>query len=321
MAVDPKEVEDVLTHLRRERSQLVPVEGAGPAVDGQVVTLDFTAFAEDGTPVEGIKAENFDLALGEGQALEEFEALVKTVPYGQQGEGQIHFPDDFLAKDLAGKTVTMKVKVHAIKERKLPELDADFAKSLGKDSVDALRAAITESYTQSRARLSKSAAQKSLLDSMLKMVTFELPPSLVETQMRTLMGDMASRLERQGRSLQALGKSMEELRKELQPQAEELTRAEVLLLSIAKKEGLEVSETEVSTQLYRFALESGEDFKALREEYERSGMIFVLRDRLLADKAMDLVYERAKVTEVEPKPAPTAEPVADTPAEGQDAQA
>jgi len=200
-------------------------------------------------------------------------------------------------------------------------LDADFAKSLGKDSVDALRAAITESYTQSRARLSKSAAQKSLLDSMLKMVTFELPPSLVETQMRTLMGDMASRLERQGRSLQALGKSMEELRKELQPQAEELTRAEVLLLSIAKKEGLEVSETEVSTQLYRFALESGEDFKALREEYERSGMIFVLRDRLLADKAMDLVYERAKVTEVEPKPAPTAEPVADTPAEGQDAQA
>ena len=114
---------------------------------------------------------------------------------------------------------------------------------------------------------------------------------------------------------------MEELRKELQPQAEELTRAEVLLLSIAKKEGLEVSETEVSTQLYRFALESGEDFKALREEYERSGMIFVLRDRLLADKAMDLVYERAKVTEVEPKPAPTAEPVADTPAEGQDAQA
>ena len=321
VAVDPKEVEDVLTHLRRERSQLVPVEGAGPAVDGQVVTLDFAAFAEDGTPVEGIKAENFDLALGEGQALEEFEALVKTVPYGQQGEGQIHFPDDFLAKDLAGKTVTMKVKVPAIKERKLPELDADFAKSLGKDSVDALRAAITESYTQSRARLSKSAAQKSLLDSMLKMVTFELPPSLVETQMRTLMGDMASRLERQGRSLQALGKSMEELRKELQPQAEELTRAEVLLLSIAKKEGLEVSETEVSTQLYRFALESGEDFKALREEYERSGMIFVLRDRLLADKAMDLVYERAKVTEVEPKPAPTAEPVADTPAEGQDAQA
>lgn len=103
--------------------------------------------------------------------------------------------------------------------------------------MDALRAAITESYTQSRARLSKSAAQKSLLDSMLKMVTFELPPSLVETQMRTLMGDMASRLERQGRSLQALGKSMEELRKELQPQAEELTRAEVLLLSIAKKKG------------------------------------------------------------------------------------
>ena len=98
------------------------------------------------------------------------------------------------------------------------------------------------------------------------------------------------------------------------PQAEELARIQVLLLSIAKKEGLEVSDQEVATHIYQESLRSGEDFKTLRESYERSGLIFVLRDRLLADKAMDRVYAKAKVTEVEPG-TPQADGDAPAPAE------
>lgn len=300
VVLDEKEVQDVLDRILRDRATLVPIDGTGPAVDGQVATVDFAAF-DNGEPIEGVKAESFDLALGERQALEDFEALVKTVKYGEEGEGEIRFPDDFLAKDLAGKTVTMKVKVHAIKERQLPELNDELAKTLGLESVDKLKETIANSYIQSRTNLNKSAAQKNLLDALLKMVQFELPPSLVETQMNTLLGDMAARLERQGRSLESLGKSIEELRKEAQPQADELARSQVLLLSIAKKEGLDVTDHEVTTQIYQLAMRTGEDFKSLREQYERSGMIFVLRDRMLADKAMDLVYAKANVKEVEPK--------------------
>ncbi|MGE9985757.1 trigger factor [Desulfovibrio sp. SGI.169] len=300
VVVDEKEVGDVIERIRRDRAQLVPVDSAAPAADGQVACIDFAAY-ENGQPVEGVRAENFDLALGEHQALEDFEALVKTIPYGQEGEGEIHFPDDFIAKDLAGKTVIMKVKVHAVKERKLPELNDELAKSLGLESVDKLRETISRSYTQSRENLNKSAAQKTILDRLLKMADFPLPESLLDIQMRTLLTDLKARLERQGKRLEALGKSPEELRKEMLPQAEELARIQVLLLSIARKEGLEVSDQEVVAQIYQESLRSGEDFKTLRENYERSGLIFVLRDRLLADKAMDRVYAKAKVTEVEPK--------------------
>lgn len=312
--VKEQEVADVIERIRRDRAQLVPVDGAGPAVDGQVASIDFAAY-ENGQPLEGVKAENFDLALGEHQALEDFEALVKTIPYGQEGEGEIRFPDDFIAKDLAGKTVTMKVKVHAVKERKLPELNDDLAKSLGLDNVDKLKETITRSYTQSRENLNKSAAQKTMLDRLLKMVDFPLPESLLDIQMRTLLTDLKARLERQGKGLESLGKSPEELRKEMLPQAEELARIQVLLLSIAKKEGLEVSDQEVNTHIYQESLRSGEDFKALRESYERSGLIFVLRDRLLADKAMDRIYAKAKVTEVEPREPRTGDGDAEAPAE------
>ena len=209
----------------------------------------------------------------------------------------------------------MKVKVHAVKERKLPELNDDLAKSLGLDNVDKLKETITRSYTQSRENLNKSAAQKTMLDRLLKMVDFPLPESLLDIQMRTLLTDLKARLERQGKGLESLGKSPEELRKEMLPQAEELARIQVLLLSIAKKEGLEVSDQEVNTHIYQESLRSGEDFKALRESYERSGLIFVLRDRLLADKAMDRIYAKAKVTEVEPREPRTGDGDAETPAE------
>ena len=110
-----------------------------------------------------------------------------------------------------------------------------------------------------------------------------------------------------GKSLDSLGKTEEELLKEVQPQAEEITRMQVLLLAIAKKEGLDVNEQEVNAQLYQLCMRSGEDFKQVREAYEKSGMIFTLRDRILADKAMDAIYAKAQVKEVEPKAAEKTE--------------
>ena len=297
VGVDDAEVAEVIGRIRRDRSRLVPVDGTAPAVDGQIANIDFEAF-ENGEPVPGVKAEGFDLALGEREALEDFEALVKTIRPGEESEAEITFPADFVAHDLAGKTVTMKVKVHAVKERQLPALDDELAKQMGQENVEKLKAAITDSYVKARERLHKGAAQKKLLDSLLKMVDFPLPEAMLEADMRTLMTDLAVRLERQGKRLDALGKTEEDLRKELLPQAEEATRSLVLLLAIAKKEGLEVSDQEVLAQIYQNSLHSGQDFKTLQQEYERSGLIFLLRDRLLADKAMDRIYAKAKVKEV-----------------------
>ena len=298
--VKEEEVNEVISRILRDRSELVPVDGNGPAVDGQIAELDFAAF-EDGKPLDGISAQNFQLALGERQALEGFEELVKTVALGEEKEGELTFPADFLAADLAGKTVTMKVKVHAIKERKMPAMDDELAKALGQESVEKLRAAIEDSYATSRNNLHKGAAQKALLDRLLKMVEFPLPDAMVETHMRGMLADYRNRLERQGKSLESLGKTKEELAAELRPEAENVTRAQVFLLAVAHKEQLEVPEQDVDMAIFQMAQRNGEDFKQLKDAYVQSGAIFTLRDRMLADKAMESIYTKAKVTEVEPK--------------------
>ena len=83
-------------------------------------------------------------------------------------------------------------------------------------------------------------------------------------------------------------------------QAEELTRIQVLLLSIARKEGLSVTQAELDNQLYRICIQTGEDYRKVREAYERTGMIHTMRDRLLADKGMEAAFAKASVKEVEP---------------------
>jgi len=292
----------MLDRIRLQHAKLVPIDGVGPGVDGQIVNLDFAAY-ENGAPLEHLNAENFDLELGARQAFEDFEKLVKTIPYGQEGEGEISFPEDFLVKDLAGKTVTMKVSVHAIKERQLPDIDDNFLKKLKFESIDELYEALNKSYMSSRASLHKSAAQNTLLTRLLKDLEFALPESMVETQLNMLLAREKDRLERLGRSLEASsGRSLEELRGDLRPQAEEIVRTRVLLLRIAKKEELVVSDQELRQQIFQASRNSGEDFETLLDRYQRSGMIFTLRDHLLADKAMDAVYDKARVTEVDPAP-------------------
>jgi len=297
-AVDPEEVQQVIDRIRRDKSTQHPVDGNHPPVDGQVAVISFEGF-EDGKPVEGIKAQNFELCLGERQALEDFEELVKTIPLGEEKEGDISFPADFINPELAGRTVRMRIHVHAGKERRLPVLDTALAESMGFEDVDKLREGITESYRKNRENLHRAAAQKKLLDGLLKMVDFALPESMVDLNVNNLLADMQGRLERQGKHLAALGKNYEKLRAEALPEAQDITRAQVFLLRVARKENLEMPEQEIDSHLYQAAMRSGEDFHALKDRYVKSGMIFHLRDRLLADKAMEAMYAKAAVKEIE----------------------
>ena len=297
--VTDEEVDAVIERIRRDRADLLNVDGEGPAVDGQIACISFEAF-DDGKPVADLKTENFDLPLGEGQALDAFEKLVKTVKVGATGEDDIPFPDNFPAQNLAGKTLKIRVTVHSIKQRKLPEVNDELAKQVGAESMDKLRASIRDSYTHSRENEVRSVAQKKMLDKMLAGLEFPLPESLLDMQIRTLIAETAARLEQQGRKLADLGKTEDELRKDMYKQAEELTRIQVLLLSIARKEGLSVTQGELDNQLYRICIQTGEDYRKVREAYERTGMIHTMRDRLLADKGMEAAFAKAAVKEVEP---------------------
>ncbi|NJB66960.1 trigger factor [Desulfobaculum xiamenense] len=296
--VEPSEIDEVVERIRTNMSELKDIEEDRLAQDGDVAVISFNAWS-DGKELDEIKAQNFELPLGDGQALEAFENIVKKLKKGEKGEEDITFPEDFINKDFAGQTVTMRVTLNAIKERVKPELDDEFAKKAGGfASVEKMREAIEQSYLTSRKNLVKAAAEKKILDDLLSKVDFALPPALVEENIDRLVLDLKDRMERSGRRLESLGKTPEELRAEQKEKSEELVRTQLFLLAVAAKENLSVDPKEVDAHIFQEAMRQRMDPEALRHAYEENNLMFALRDRLMADKAMELIYAQADVKEV-----------------------
>jgi trigger factor len=298
VVINPEEVDQVLERMRENSATLTRVDEPRTAQDGDVVMIDFQGY-KDGEAIDTIKAENFELLLGEGSALESFEAIVKKLKAGEEGSGIVVFPEDFLNKDLAGQEVEMKVTLHAIKTKKLPELNDAFASHAGGCStMDELRDMITKSYERSRKDLHKSAAQKKLLDELKSQVEFELPPVLVEAHIDQKVENLRQRTEQQGKSLESLGKTPEELREQFRAECEDIVKSEIFLMAVAEEEEIKVDPQEVDFMLQKMAMQTGQDFNALKDYYEQNNLMVPLRDRVLQDKAMDLIYEHAQVTMV-----------------------
>lgn len=298
VASDPQKTDDVIDRVRQSMAKTVIIKEERPVVSGDIAVIDFQAF-QNGELMDGIAANKFELPLGEGNSLVDFEDIVIGMTPGEVRERELTFPADFINDKLAGQTVMMKVTLHAIKVRELPEINDDFAELAGgyKD-VQELRDAIEKSYISTRKQLVKGDAQKKLLDQIKSQISFELPASIVEEQIDKQIVELQGKLERQGKSLDSLGRTPQELRNEQRPMAEDVVKSSLVLLAIASAENMAVTPQEVDLVLQKMAASTGQDFHSIKDYYEQHNLMIPLKDRVLADKAMDFIYSNAQVTTV-----------------------
>lgn len=300
--VDENEVSEVIERLRQSMAKNETIEKARKPKKGEIAVVDFAAFDEAGEPVAGISATDFSIPMGEGQTLEDFEKLIMTLKPGEDGEGPVVFPEDFFNPEFAGKTLTMKAHLKEVKERILPELNDEFAKVAGNfETLEALQDSIRQSYVKSKTDLHRSTAQKALLDQLLEKVDFALPETMVEGNINAMISELEDKLSRQGRNIESSGKTKEEHIAEFRPEAEALAKGHVFLMTVAQKNEIAVSEQEVDMALRQIAYQNRTDYEGLKDYYVKNNLIFVLRDRILCDKAMDLIYDQAEIVKVAPK--------------------
>lgn len=304
--VKPEMVDNALERMRYENSTREIVKEERHPQAGDIAVIDFAAF-QGGQPLEDFKQEQFELPVGENQTLAEFEDIVKGLLPGQSGEGEITFPDDFLNKDLAGQKVNMQVHLNVIKERVLPEVDAELAQKVGgQDSVEGMRDQIENNLKSYFENMEKSKIQKELLDQLSEKTDFVLPETMVQSQLNGMVENRRTRLEQQGKNLESEG-SEQELKQQMRPQAEELVKNHLILLEIAKKEDLNVSPQEVEQYIYQTAVQNGQDPSQLKQQYEENNLMYAVRDSLLADRAAEILYTKAELQGVDQENVPKSE--------------
>ena len=197
VAVDDAAVEKTIGILRKQRTRFVPVERA--AKEGDRLTVDFEGRI-DGEPFQGGAAQNFVFGIDDGRMLPEFNAAARGMTTGETKTFELTFPADYHGKDVAGKRASFQLTVTKLEEPQLPELDAEFAKTLGvaDGDLDKMRREIRANVERETAKRVDARVKAQILDALLKATPLELPKSLVQMEAQQLV-------ERAGADLQARG--------------------------------------------------------------------------------------------------------------------
>ena len=139
---------------------------------------------------------------------------------------------------------------------------------------------------------------KKLIDGLLDKVSFEIPDSMLNARVERVVQEQAMKLQRMGIDDLRKDQAQEEKREEAKKEALETLRPQVFLMALAQKENITVNDQEVEMAIYGMAMRAQQDYKKVSEAYHKSGLIYELRDRILADKALEMVYSKAKINEV-----------------------
>lgn len=281
----------------RNRNALFKSIDTRPARKGDLVTVDVEG-EMDGEPFQEGTHENYGLEIGSGHHLPGFEEAIDGKSLDEEFETECVFPEDYAVERHRGKKVQFKLKLKEIRERVLPDLDDEFAKDLGMDSIAELKDMIRERFERDLDRRKDEARRASLVRQLVENHKFDPPPSMVHGRYHYLNAMQEYELSRIGASLDALGDRKESVLRDNLVSADRQTRASIVLQKIAEAEGIEVSDNEFIEELSRAAAESGRDPRTMVQDMVKNGVDRLYRREMLEKKVIDYLLEGAPVEKV-----------------------
>ena len=277
----------------RDRNARFIQESDDSVADGDTVTLDFEGFV-DGVAFDGGKGENYELKIGSGSFIPGFEAQIVGHKIGEDFDVNVTFPEDYSAKDLAGKAATFKCTVKSLKQ--LPELDDEFVKDVSEfDTVDEYKADLKSKLTERAEANAERELENALAEKLMDLLVAEIPEPMFEAETENYLRDYDTRLRSSGLDLktymQYTGLTLDAIRAQLRPQAEKQVKIRLALEKIASLENVEATEDEVNDEFNRIGATYGVDVEEVKKMIAPEDV----KADLLTAKAMALVKENAKI--------------------------
>jgi trigger factor len=295
--VNDEQVNKAIEELRERASTFVPVEGRA-IQDG-----DYAQIKLQGTPHGGgdpVQADNILCHVGSEETLASFTENLRGASVGETKQFEATYPEDYPDESLKGKTYTYKIEVEGIKEKKLPELNDEFAKDAageqsGVATLDELRKKIRTDLDAAKEQSQKSQAREKVLEELIKRNEFPVPESLVEGQMDVRLERAVRTLAAQGVDPRAVNVDWVAMRRRQHDRAVDDVKAEIILDRIATEEKIEASEEDLEKEIAHLAEHSGESATALRARLTKQGALDRMKSKLRSDKTIDFLYRSARV--------------------------
>lgn len=290
--------EEITAEVDKERennSRTITVEDRA-VQDGDMTVIDFEGFV-DGTAFDGGKGTDYPLTIGSGAFIPGFEEQLVGAEIGKEMEVNVTFPEEYHAKDLAGKAAVFKCTVKEIKVKELPEADDEFAKDVSEfDTLEEYRADLKRKVEERKTADAKAKKEDAVIEKIIEGAQMEIPEAMIETQAEYLVDDFAQRLQMQGMSMdqymQYTGATIESMTNQMKPQAKKRIESRLVLEAVAAAENIEIDEEAIEAEMGRMAEAYKMELDKVKElisEEEKDNMKADLSIR----KAIDLVVDAA----------------------------
>ncbi|MEM6915448.1 MAG: trigger factor [Verrucomicrobiota bacterium] len=311
MEVTDDMIDDYLKNMAKQ--QAVPTDVERAAAPGDLVVADYTATLDGEPLVDKLEKEAGPLAKGEshwidvpeeGEEPREFipgiSAQVSGLSAGDTKQFEAEFAEDFPVEAVAGKKVNYDLTVTQVKEREIPTIDDEHAKAMGAESLDALKENVRGQFEQQQEQTRSQIIDNQILSHLNDEMTFDLPQHIVFNETQRQVNQMVSRGYEQGMSEQDIEQNQEDLLKSAETQAKNNVKTMFILDEIAEKEGLTVSEEEVSQRIMMIAMQQQRPPKKVARELRDNNAFGEIRQDILISKTIQFLRESAVVTEVDP---------------------
>ena len=295
--ISDEEVNEALDNLASQNTQYDEREEGAEAADGDAVVIDFVGKI-DGEAFDGGTAEQQTVVLGSGRFIPGFEEQLVGVKAGDEKELNVSFPEDYPSKDLAGKAAVFETKVHQVRAPKTPDIDDEFAKGLGLESLEQLKGLITDQLKGNLDQASRSKAKRNLLDKLDAAHDFDLPPNMVEAEFNQIWQQLQAEMDAGRASDEDKEKPEEELKSEYRKIAERRVRLGLVLAEIGRINDVRITEQEVQQALIREARQyPGQERQVIEFFQKNPNAMAQLRAPIYEDKVVDYILGEAEVTD------------------------
>ncbi|MBI3636486.1 MAG: trigger factor [Candidatus Rokubacteria bacterium] len=291
LPVTADDVDATLERMREQQAELRSVER--PVAAGDAVLVDYTLTVEGEPPS---RQDGYMFMVGDGAVLPEIDEAVVGMRAGESREVPFRLPEDHRREELRGKAGTASVKVGEVKEKVLPPLDDELAKSMGEfETLEALRSEVVKQLEARRASEERHALEDKVVDAVLGRHEFGLPESMVMRQIAHQVEHTRERLRKQGIDPDRVPWDYAKIIEELKPGAERSVRRALLLEAIAEREGINPGEAEVDAEVEKIAQSAGRPAPAVRRMMEKSGDLESLAAGLRERMTLDFLINDANV--------------------------
>ena len=295
IAVTDEEVDAEVKKEQDKNARTVAVEDRADA-NGDITTIDFEGFV-DGVAFEGGKGTDYALTLGSGTFIPGFEDQLVGANTGDHVEVKVTFPEEYQAKELAGKEAVFQCDVKKIETKEVPELDDEFAKDVSEfDTLAEYKEDVKKKLTEKKEKEARTAKENAAVDKAIENAQMDIPELMTKTECRQMMDDFSRRMQQQGLSMeqyfQFTGQSMDKMMEDMKPQALKRIQTRLVLEKVAEAENIQPSEEEITEEIQKMADAYKMEADKIREAIGESGLEQMKKD-MAVQKAVTVIADAA----------------------------